>query len=388
MVRTIFHIDMDAFFAAVEVLSNPRLAGKPVIVCGDPDRRSVVSTASYEARAYGVHSGMPVAEARRRCPGGIFLCGNPDKYVFLSVRILSLLKEFTDKVEPFSIDEAFLDLTESLTGRATPAEYGRRIKDRIRERVGLTCSVGVGPNKLVAKMASSLLKPDGLSIVAADRFAELFGPRPVSAIWGVGKKTEAELNRMGIHTVADLAASPEERLVRAFGVEGGRFCFAARGEDDTPVIPYYEGIEAKSVGHEHTLWRDEGDGDRLEAVILRLSDQVARRLRAHHYLARTVTLKIRLADFRTFTRQRVLGVYTDEERTLGNMARDLFRKNWRGEKIRLLGVSASNLIRIQASPQSLLFDEDRKHRDLIRTIDEVKDTFGENALTRGRLVRS
>jgi DNA polymerase-4 len=384
--RTIFHIDMDAFFAAVEVMANPSLAGKPLIVCGDPERRSVVSTASYEARKFGVRSGMAITEARRLCPGGVFLRGNPEKYVHTSVRILNLFKEFTDRVEPFSIDEAFLDLSETSRDAGSPEAIGRRIKGKVWSEVGLSCSVGIGPNKLIAKMASSLQKPDGLSLVRGETYLEVFGGKTVSTLWGVGEKIERELNRMGIRTIADLAAFPEEELVRAFGVEGERLHHASNGRDDTPVLPYYQGIEAKSLGHEHTLPRDVAEREELEAVILRLSDQVARRMRAHRYRGRTVTLKIRASDFQTRTRQRVLSGYTDEERTVFSVARALFRANWKGEKVRLLGVSVSNLVRWSGGPQPFLFDEDRRHRDLLEAVDRVRDTFGENALTRARLV--
>jgi DNA polymerase-4 len=385
--RIILHMDMDAFFAAVEARSNPRLAGKPIIVCGNPDQRSVVSTASYEARAQGVHSGMPVTEARRRCPDGIYLPGNPEKYVFISVEVLNLLKEYADAVEPFSIDEAFLDVTHVPEGRTDPEGLARRIKKAVWSRVGLTCSIGIGPNKLVSKMASSLEKPDGLSRVRQGEFLEVFGAARVSRLWGVGEKTEKQLNAMGIQTIGDLAGFQEQVLVRTFGVEGERLHFAANGIDDTPVVPYYEGIEAKSVGHEHTLSSDVSNREYLESVILRLSDQVARRLRAHHYLGRTVTLKVRHADFHTFTRQKVLGVFTDEERTIYGVARMLLRKNWNGEKVRLLGVSVSSLIRFEEMPQALLFTEDEKYRDLLTIVDRVKDTFGEDALTRARLVK-
>ncbi len=387
-VRTILHIDMDAFFASIEVLSDPRLAGKPVIICGHPELRSVVSTASYEAREFGVHSGMPVTRAKKLCPDGMFLCGKPAKYVCASIRIMNLLKEFTYLVEPFSIDEAFLDFTEALVAREAPEEVARRIMERIRSRVGLTCSIGIGPNKLVAKMASSLEKPNGLACIPEGGFLGVFGPKPVSKLWGVGKKTEKRLNRMGIRTIADLAGFQENLLIRTFGVKGEHLHHAANGIDETPVIPYFEGIDAKSVGHEHTLSRDVADGDRLEAVILSLSDRVARRMRTHCYLGRTVTLKIRHADFRTFTRQRVLGVFTDEERTIYGAARVLFRRNWVGEKVRLLGISVSNLIRINEQPQFLLFDEDEKHRDLLEVLDRIRDMYGENALTRARLVRN
>lgn len=387
MNRTILHVDMDAFFAAVEVMCNPRLKGKPVIVCGDPDRRSVASTASYEARKYGVFSGMPIGQAKRLCPHGIYVQGNPEKYVYTSVQILNLLKEFTDKVEPFSIDEAFLDLTESLRKNGGAEKTGLIMKEGILSHFGLTCSVGIAPNKLVAKMASSLEKPDGLSIVPAERFPEVFGNKPVSSLWGVGEKTEKRLNGMKIRTISDLARYPVKNLVRTFGVEGQYLHDAANGEDDTPVIPYYEGIEAKSMGHEYTLSRDVSSGDYLKSVILKLSDQVARRLRSHHYQGRTVIVKIRYADFRTLTRQRALRVHTDEERTIGSLACGLFRTNWSGEKVRLLGVSVSSLIKVDDPPQSVLFEDDRRHRDLLRVMDRVKDAFGDDAILRARLVR-
>jgi DNA polymerase-4 len=382
----ILHVDMDAFFAAVEQLADPRLRGKPVLVCGSPEGRSVVAAASYEARPAGVRAGMPVARARRLCPQAILVPGDPAKYVSLSLSLLELFKRYSPQVEPFSIDEAFLDVTNSLSGWVSPEDMAREAKRRIRSRVGLSSSIGIGPNKLVAKMASSLEKPDGLTRVEEGNFAAVFGQKPVTVLWGVGDKTAASLERMGIRSVSDLAAHPVTSLVRAYGVEGEYLHHAANGRDDTPVIPYYDGLDAKSVGHEHTMSRDVVDGNSLEAVILRLSDQVARRLRAHHYLGRTVTLKIRYADFRTLTRQRVLKVLTDEERTLYGTAVRLFREHWTGAPVRLLGVSLSGLVRLGEKPQSLLFAEDRNHRVLLDTLDRVRDAFGDDALTRARLV--
>ena len=296
----ILHVDMDAFFAAVEQASNPRLIGRPVVVCGDPDRRGTVATASYEARAFGVHAGMPTGEARRLCPGGVFLEGQPEKYRSVSVYLLELYKRITPAVEPFSIDEAFLDLAG--TPYDADPESARRAARTIQrwtsERLGLSATVGIGPNKLIAKMASGVDKPRGLTWFDAEAFRRRFWPLPVEALWGIGGQTTLALGRLGVRTIADLAHFPEERLAGAFGVNGPRMKVAAWGEDLSPVVPYYEGVDARSMGHEFTLLTDLRDTDVLEGLLVRLSDQVARRMRKEGYQGRVVVLKLRYSDLR------------------------------------------------------------------------------------------
>jgi DNA polymerase-4 len=385
----ILHVDMDAFFASVEQASDPRLLGRPVIVCGDPDRRGTVATASYEARAFGVTAGMPTSQARRLCPGGVFVEGQPEKYRSVSVYLLELYKRITPAVEPFSIDEAFLDLAGTAYGAGVEAAQNaaRTIQRWIGERLGMSASVGIGPNKLVAKMASGLRKPRGLTALDAEAFRRQFWGEPSAALWGVGEQTAAALLRLGVRTVGDLAHFPEERLAAAFGVNGPRLKVAAWGEDLSPVVPYYEGVDARSMGHEFTLLHDERDSAVLDGLLVRLSDQVARRLRKEGYQGRVVVLKLRTNDFATMLRQRALAAFTDDERVVYGVARRLFRENHDGRPVRLLGVTVAGLERPHGVEQSPIFERDRRARSLIRRIDQVRDLYGERAILRAASLR-
>src|SRR5207237_142941 len=245
-------VGMDAFFASVEQVHHPRLKGRPVIVCGDPSRRGVVTAASYEARPFGVRAGMPLAEARRLCPGAEYVEGNPDKYIALSIKLLDLYLGFSPEVEPFSVDEAFVGLDHRLS--LTDAEaVAREIQSAIDQRFSLGASIGVGPNKLVAKMASGVQKPRGITALDEEAFRGAFWPRDVESMWGVGKQLAARMRSLGIQTVGDLAHAPEVSLKAEFGTIGPQLCEAAWGRDDTPLVPVHEGVDAKSMGHEVTL---------------------------------------------------------------------------------------------------------------------------------------
>lgn len=383
--RLVFHLDMDAFFSAVEVQSNPNLAGKPVIVCGDPLRRSVVSTASYEARKYGLRSGMPVGLARRLCPRGVFVIGNPQKYVYTSIRILQTLKEFTPQVEPFSVDEAFLEFGDiSLDDSVALA---RKIKARIKEDFNLTCSIGIGLNKYVAKMASGLEKPDGLTVIRPEAFLETFGDKEVRELWGVGEKTSARLKSLGITKIRELALFPEKTLTRVFGVYGTYLKMAANGTDQSPLVPYYQGIEPKSIGHEYTLTEDTCDRRSLLSTLLRLSEQVGRRMRRDGYLANTITVKIRYMNFRTITRQKKLDAHFERDDIIYALARNLFETNFSSEKVRLLGVSASGLVGKDQNLSEPMFEEDKRHRIFVRVVDSIRDKFGDESIKRGGSLR-
>ena len=385
MSRVICHLDMDAFFSSVEQLSNPGLKGKPVIVCGDPYRRSVVSTASYEARKYGLKSGMPIGLARKLCPKGIFVSGNPKKYVYTSVRILGLLREFTPLVEPFSVDEAFLGFNNLTIDESI--EVAGDIKRNIRDRYNLTCSIGIGSNKIIAKMASGFKKPDGLTVIREGEFLLWFGDMEVNNLWGVGEKTVAKLEPLGIRSIRDLAGFPEKALRAIFGEYGSYLKMAANGFDETPIIPFYEGLEPKSVGHEYTFPFDTSDGDYLRATLLRLSEQVGRRMRKEGYLCNTVTIKIRDRDFNTITRQKKYGHYFERDDIIFKIACGLFHTNYSGEEIRLLGVSSSGLIKKEAISVDPLFDNDRRHAFFIKVIDSIRDKYGEDAVKRGATIR-
>jgi DNA polymerase-4 len=381
MKRVIFHIDMDAFFSSIEQMSNPNLRGKPVIVCGDPNSRSVVATASYEARLFGLRSGMPVGRARQLCPHGIYISGNPKKYVYTSVQILGVLREFTSRVEPFSVDEAFLEF-EDLPLKDAP-EVGMRIKQGIHEKFGLTCSIGIGPNKFVAKMASDLHKPDGLTVIEEGCFLDFFGQKEVSSLWGIGEKTTIKLRNIGVKRVSELALFPEQTLRMIFGEYGTYLKMAANGLDDSPIIPYYKGIEPKSIGHESTLPCDSDDMAFLLSMLLRLSEQVARRMRKDCYVADTVTIKIRYRDFTTFTRQKKLAHCFERDDVLFDTAKKLFLGNFNGDEIRLLGVSVSGLIKKTDDLEESIFLEERRQIDCIKTVDSIRDRFGDDSIRRG-----
>ena len=385
MDKLYLHLDMDAFFSSIEQLSNPNLAGKPVIVCGSPDSRSVVSTASYEARKYGLKSGMPLARARRLCPGGIYVTGNPRKYVYTSMKILGLLREFTSQVEPFSVDEAFLEF-EGIGVEEALAVAGR-IKKKIKNRFGLTCSIGLGRNKITAKMASDIDKPDGLTVIEPDEFLRFFGDKEVGVLWGVGEKTTSKLNNIGVFTVRELARFSEGALRKMFGEYGSYLKMTANGIDDSPLIPYFQGIEPRSIGHEHTFSRDISDREYLLSCLLRLSEQVGRRMRKDGYVADTVTVKIRFGDFKTITRQRKADKYFDNDRWIFQVARALFLDNYKEMELRLIGVSVSGLARRAYVMTDPIFHEDIRGEDCVRVVDSIRDRFGEDSIARGASIR-
>jgi DNA polymerase IV len=372
--------DMDAYFASVEQLDHPHLRGRPVVVCGDPGRRGVVTAASYEARPSGVRAGMSLAEARRLCPGAEFVEGHPARYVALSLQLLDLYLSFTPDVEPFSVDEAFLGLDPKEETLDQATAVARRVQHAVDERFGLGVSVGVGPNKLVAKMAAGLGKPRGLTALDEESFRRTFWPLGVQELWGVGPKLAGRMRSLGIMTVGDLARAPTPRLKAAFGVVGPSLCEAAWGRDDTPLVPCHQAVDPKSMGHEVTLSADSSDPAFLEGTLLRLADQVARRLRSEDFVGRTVTLRMRDEHFVTITRQRVLGGYTDDHRLIFETARTLWRTHWQGGPLRLLGVSVSALEPRGAHPQVELFEEDRREDRLTKTLDRLRDRLGEAAV--------
>ncbi|HXI80196.1 MAG TPA: DNA polymerase IV [Verrucomicrobiae bacterium] len=384
--RTILHVDLDAFFAAVEQRDRPELRGKPVIVGGGgPNDRGVVSTASYEARAFGVHSAMPLRQAGRLCPHGIFVPVDGAKYLAVSRDVMAVLRRFTPLVEPISIDEAFLDVTGSRGLFGDGEAIGRQIKDAIRREVELTISVGVATTKLVAKIASDLRKPDGLVVVEPGTEAEFLAPLSISRLWGVGAKSAAALREYGVRTIGDLAALPDDLLVRRFGKYGAAIGERARGRDADPV----GGRDpAKSIGHEHTFDVDTSDREVIERTLLGMSEGVAGRLRDSGVRASTITVKIRDTTFRTITRQRTLPAPTDLTEPIFRTALDLARPEVRGVRIRLLGVTASGL---GEPDQAVLFaaeaDEPRR-RKVVEAADEVRHKYGERAITRARLVGS
>jgi DNA polymerase-4 len=372
--------DMDAFFASVEQLDHPALRGRPVIVCGDPGRRGVVTAASYEARPSGVRAGMSLARARRLCPDAAYVEGHPERYVALSMQLLDLYLSFTPDVEPFSVDEAFLGLERRVSTVDAALEEARRVQSAVTERFGLGVSVGAGPNKLVAKMAAGIGKPRGLTALDERAFRAAFWPLAVQELWGVGPKLAVRMRSLGIKTVGDLAHAPIPSLKAAFGVVGPALREAAWGRDETPLVPCHASVDPKSMGHEVTLPADSSDAVLLEGTLLRLADLVARRLRSEGYVGRTVTVKLRDAYFTTFTRQRALEAHTDDHRAVFEAARSLWRAHWRGGPLRLLGLSVSALERRAAGPQTELFEGDRREVRLTETLDRLRDRLGEAAV--------
>lgn len=379
--RTILHVDLDAFFAAVEQRDRPELRGKPVIVGGDPRGRGVVSAASYEARAFGVGSAMSLREALRRCPHGVFLPVDGRRYQLASRDVMAVLRRFTPLVEPISIDEAFLDVTGSRALFGDGPTIAGAIKTAVRDEVGLTASVGVATTKLVAKVASDLRKPDGLVVVEPGTEAAFLAPLPIGRLWGVGAKTATALAEFGVYTIGDLAALPPDVVVRRFGKHGSSLIERARGVDPDPV---HEGDPAKSIGHEHTFDVDTSDPEMIERTLLGMADGVAGRLRSAGVKASTVVVKIRDSSFRTITRQRTLAEPTDMTEPIFRTALELARPEVRGIRVRLLGVTAGGLG--ERDQLGLFATDDPRRRAATEAADAVRRRYGSDALMPGRLV--
>ena len=344
MPRTIAHVDMDAFFVSVELVRRPQLRGKPVVVTtgGDAASRGVVMAASYEAREYGVHSALPLATAHRRCPHAVLIPRDMAFYRRASAKVMEVLREFSDRVEVAGLDEAYLDLSEC----PAPKARARQLKHRMRVEVRLVCSVGLAPNKLCAKIASDLDKPDGLCVLEPERMLEVVGDRPAKLIPGVGPRTSERLAGMGIRTVAELA-SADGALERAFGPRlGGELRDRARGHDDRPVVTERE---QKSESRETTFAQDVSDRATLEATVEELADSVARGLAEGGHAGRTVTLKIRLRPFRTHTRRRTIDDHTSDPAVIRAIARRLLADFELDAPVRLLGVGVAGLVRADAT---------------------------------------
>lgn len=383
--RSIVHVDMDAFYASVEQLDNPEYKGKPVIVGADPKGghgRGVVAACSYEARKFGIRSALPISRAWKFCPGAVYVRPRMKRYSEVSAQIMEVFRQYTDLVEPLSIDEAFLDITGSIALFGPPDEIARSIKKDIRKRTGLTASVGLASNKFLAKIASDIRKPDGFMVVEGKDVEEFLRELPISRLWGVGPKTEQRLHELGFRTIGQLAAARRESLVRDLGGLGEHLHQLSRGHDDRPVISNWE---PKSTSSETTFEEDTDNRELLLQTILELADHVAARLRKDGYRARKVTLKLRYSSFSTHTKQQSLDrqIQTGEE--IAAVARALFAQFPMKQKIRLIGVSAGELRRDAGDPQQLpLFPQpaDTKEK-LSHTVDEIKERFGVDALRRG-----
>jgi DNA polymerase-4 len=385
-VRTILHVDLDAFYASVEVLENPALAGKPVLV-GGAGPRGVVAAASYEARRFGVHSAMPMGQARRLCPQAVILPPRFELYGAKSRAVQEIFRAFTPVIEPIALDEAFLDVTGSVRLFGAGTEIGGAIRARVRAETGLTASVGVAPNKLLAKLASDDAKPDGLLVVEPGTELAFLHPHPVRRLWGVGPATMARLERFGVETIGDLAALPELSLIDALGRAHGAHLHAlASGRDDRPVEA---DRETKSIGQEETFPRDVSDREALRREAMRMAERVGSRLREHGLAGRTVTLKVRFPDFRTITRSATLPEPFSVSAEITRLALALFDKVDVSGGIRLLGVSVRNLTDAPAHQESLFGDSgggETGAAPIQSVVDAVRARFGADALGPAALV--
>jgi len=381
MARRIMHIDLDAFFASVEQALNPELKGKPVVVGGRPDKRGVVAAASYEARRFGLYAGMPLTTASRLCPQAIFIEGNFHKYRDASQRFMAILADFSPFLEPVSLDEAYLDATgfESIYGSSH--QMATRIKQRIRDELGLCASVGIASSKVVAKIACELSKPDGLLEVAAGDERSFLAPLPVAKLPGVGKKTERILRGLGINTIGELSSMPLNALKSHLGASGGPLHRYAGGIDDRKVEP--PGT-AKSISRESTFGKDTRDPSLLKATLRYLGERVGAELRQRGEQARCITLKLRYADFTTVTRRHTLSRTTDSDRTIFDTGLMLLQKELSREKqpVRLIGIGVANLV---AGRQLDMFDwSARRQEQLDRAIDRIRKKYGFTAIQTGR----
>lgn len=376
--RIILHMDMDAFFISVEQRDDPALIGKPAAVCGSLSR-SVITSANYEARPYGIRAGMSTLEAKRRCPGLILVKGDHAKYTRTSARIFSILKGYTPLVEVASIDEAYLDITDSILLYKTSFQIARSIKEKIRKEEGLTCSIGIAPNKLLAKLGSRLKKPDGLVIIKKEEVEDILQDLPVEKLNGIGPKLTEALNSMGIHTCGQLGKVPVRTLTKRFGIIGERLKEMGMGWDESPVIPFDEEEDAKSISHSVTLEEDTSEPLFLRKVLLQLSERVSRRMRKEGYYGSRVVLTVRYSDFYTFSKQKTLTRLINNGNEIFRHCLEIFESLSHPKPIRLLGVGVSHLKREWV--QLDLFDKKEKRDNLLKAMDRVNERFGDRTLT-------
>ncbi|MGA0003875.1 MAG: DNA polymerase IV [Candidatus Nanopelagicales bacterium] len=382
----ILHIDMDAFFALVEVRENPSLAGKQVIV-GYDGNRGVVLSATYEARKLGVHSAMPMSRALRLAPNAIVVEPDHEKYSEVSENVMAIFESITPLVQPLSVDEAFLDISGAQKLMGTPSQIGEVIRARVSDEQGITCSVGVASTMFVAKLATNFAKPDGLHVVPADKVIEFLHPLPIGALWGVGEKTAEQLSRLGLVNVSDIANTPVKTLARVIGQAAAEHLYElAWGRDTRTVTPNQA---EKSIGAERTFESDLDDPEEILAQILDLSNKVAKRLRAANYFSRTITIKVRFADFTSVTRSKSLPSSTDLATDIYATSKSLFEAmNLQRARIRLVGVRATGLVPTSESSVQLEFSSrDSGWREAEEAIDQVAIKFGNSAVKPARLIK-
>jgi DNA polymerase IV len=382
---TILHVDMDAFYASVSLLEHPELVGRPVIIGGTANR-GVVLSATYEARALGVYSAMPVSRARRLAPHATFIEPNYQRYTEVSAGVMALFRSITPLVEPLSLDEAFLDVAGARRRIGPAPQIARMIRARVHDEQGVTCSVGVAASKFIAKLASTLSKPDGLQVVPPSQVIEFLHPLPIGALWGVGERTEEVLTRLGLTTVGDIAAMPQDTLQRVLGPAAGRhLAELAWGRDPRRVEPHEPD---RSIGAEETFSADVDDSQIVTRELLRLSEKVAARMRKAGYVGRTVQLKVRFADFSTITRSRTLPDLTDTGRDVYTTACALFAAlGLQRARLRLVGVRMSGLVDTVDAPRQLILGETGPGwRDAEEAVDRITERFGKGMVKPARLV--
>jgi len=382
--KTIFHVDMDAFFVSVEELYDPGLKGKAVVVGGQRNERGVVSAASYEARKFGVHSAMPLRTAAKLCPHAIFVDGHPHRYREYSAKVYAVLDRFSPQVEMASIDEAYLDMTGTARLHGPPLRAAHNLHQKMKSETQLNCSIGIGTSRLMANVASAKAKPNGILWAIPGHEARLLAPLDVRDIPGVGKVTEQNLNALGIHRVGDLSQHDESFLEEHFGKWGLALAGKARGEDAGGWFDSEVGADTdpKSISHEHTYNEDTADPQRLESTLMRLSEMVGRRLREGKFHARTVQLKLRYKDFTTITRAHTLPAPTQLDTEIFEQVRALLRKNWRkGAEVRLLGVHASQLESMPGQPSLLEGDRHERWQRALAAADWLRDKFGDSSVS-------
>jgi len=382
--KVIVHLDMDAFFAAIEQQHCPQLKGQPVIIGGLPGYRGVVSTCSYEARVFGIKSAMPTAEAFRRCPVGIFLETSGSKYTYISIDVLNILREFSPILEPFSIDEAFVDITGIWERYGTPASMVKEMQMMIESRTGLTASAGIAHNKILAKMASGMDKPNGLTLVEPGTVGAFLENLPVETVWGIGPATQNALSQLGILTIGQLAMYDVYALRKIFGVHGAALHEIAHGRGDSIVTPYYHQPHEKSIGHETTLPNDTDSIDVIRANLRVLSERVGRRMRKSGYETKRIKLKFRYSDFSTFSRERTLTDYVRSDLAIFQQAVKLLDDNLqKARAIRLVGITVSHLREFKGVAQVEIFEElcEKKNSCICDVMDKIKDIYGDKSIT-------
>ena len=388
--RIILHIDMDAFYAAVEELDQPEYRGKPLVVGADPKGghgRGVVSTANYPARKFGIHSAMPISQAHKRCPHAIFVRGRYARYSEISTQVMDILKSFSPIIQQISIDEAFLDATGATNLYGPPQNIARKIKDAIRSQTGLTASVGVAANKFIAKVASDLEKPDGLTVCLPGSEQTFLAPLPIRKLWGVGEKTAEKLNKLGMKTIGDIANVEQGHLMHMFGKWGLHLWQLSRGIDSRAVEQF---TTRKSISEETTFEEDVMDYAFVEKTLFRIADRLSRSMQRKNLKGRTVTLKLRWQGFETHTRSKTLNEYVNDAETLRSIAVRQFRAMSReGRRVRLVGIGVSQLNTVGGEQLSLFGHQQSPQNEKLESLlSELKAKFGDAVITRAALMES